>query len=506
MIENSYSVLIVDDELPIREELRMNNWESFGTTLIGEAENGEEALEICQKYKPDIIITDIYMPKMDGLELIKQLKIKFPYSQVIILTTYSEFNLVQEALKLGAVDYLLKVVMDDNELEKALEKAKSAVEREISYMEKKKKRKAGMIFTKLKTKNVEINNNVILGNISYPIYLIKYQLPSIVGMENIIESKINKVFYHFEKHYSSKIEWLPVNNLEQILIVNKSENDHLIQLITELNQNIKNIFDNEFYYLETEVQFFAIIGNDINTYKELESVYRRMKQKFHFYFYESNKNIFLLSEFPVGSSIEPEELEKIKKIKKDYEISLSYLQIFINDVFYDWANTIRPRPDEIKELALKWIIDWINKFNISEERRESVQKIWKATTMDELIGIMIYITNQGKLITSKRMEVMQAKSLIEECISAPLSLTYIADHVNLSPHYFSRLFREEVGESFNEYLTRRRIERAIEMLQTENLKVYEVANKVGIPSYRYFSVVFKKKTGKTPLEYRRGLK
>lgn len=124
------TVLIVDDELPLREELRSLPWSDFGAELVGEAEHGEEALIACDRLLPDVVITDITMPVMDGFELFRALKSKHPLTQVILLTCHSEFHFAREALTLGALEYLVKMSFGDKELGQALDKAREAIRRE----------------------------------------------------------------------------------------------------------------------------------------------------------------------------------------------------------------------------------------------------------------------------------------------------------------------------------------------------------------------------------------
>lgn len=124
------NVLIVDDEVPIRDELRLFNWEAHGARLAGEAENGHDALLFCRQNTPEIVITDITMPKMDGIQLSHHLRQEFPLIQIIILTAHSDFSYAKEALKVGALDYLVKAMWEDDQLGGLLSKARDEINRE----------------------------------------------------------------------------------------------------------------------------------------------------------------------------------------------------------------------------------------------------------------------------------------------------------------------------------------------------------------------------------------
>ena len=124
----SLTVLVVDDELPIREEFECFDWASVGARLIGTAANGEEALKLALLQKPDLVITDVIMPIMDGLTLLRHLSDQLPDTQTIVLTVSRSFEDARTALQLGAVDYIVKVSLDQTEIGQALEKARRRLE------------------------------------------------------------------------------------------------------------------------------------------------------------------------------------------------------------------------------------------------------------------------------------------------------------------------------------------------------------------------------------------
>lgn len=123
-----YRVFIVDDEKLLRQGfIHMENWSEYEFSIAGEASDGEEALRLIEKQKPDIVVTDIRMPRMDGVELTKILKQKYPEIQVIVLSSYNDFDYVKETLKVGALDYILKPKMKFSDLLESLQKAKEVI-------------------------------------------------------------------------------------------------------------------------------------------------------------------------------------------------------------------------------------------------------------------------------------------------------------------------------------------------------------------------------------------
>ena len=132
------NVLIVDDEIPLRQELRIFPWETCDAVLVGEASNGADALAMCGTCAPDVVITDITMPIMDGITLIREIRKRYPAIQIILLTCHSDFRYVQEALRLGALEYILKVSMEDEELRQAMDKVRKAIVKEQNSLDNEK--------------------------------------------------------------------------------------------------------------------------------------------------------------------------------------------------------------------------------------------------------------------------------------------------------------------------------------------------------------------------------
>jgi two-component system response regulator YesN len=128
--ENQLKVLIVDDELPVREELAAFEWESHGAELAGICKDGEEALVFCENTPLDIVISDITMPSVDGFSLFTSLKRFYPHIQLIVLTCHKNFDYAQQMLQLGVLDYLVKVNMKDEDLVRLLDKARKAIEQD----------------------------------------------------------------------------------------------------------------------------------------------------------------------------------------------------------------------------------------------------------------------------------------------------------------------------------------------------------------------------------------
>lgn len=439
-------VFIVDDEVPIRDELKMFNWEAFNTKLVGEAENGKKALDLCRECVPDIVITDITMPVMDGLELFDKLKAEFPHIQVIVLTCHSDFLYAREALRLGAIEYILKVTMEDSDIIKALDKAEKNIQRESAL-------KRG-IQEKIALERCKLLGKIINGYpekveeyfkqlgftglmINLPLRLVRVYINCNQQNWMFISKEIQEGFYEKDEN----VIWIPTAVGEYILFFRNTQTDIqvLYDYMEDVISSLDSAFENNLSFISEEIRAIAIISEEVRSYEGFLFIYKETEQWKNLNFYNNDNRVF---------SGKPVMLTALK-----------------GQVLSEISN-------KLKKLGA-------NKIAVYE-----LQKI---------------MNEERKIHAQVRL----AQKLIDNKMKEPISLKSISEEVGLSPNYLSRLFTEDIGESFNEYLTRKRIEKAIELLKASTYKVYEVAEAVGIPSYRYFSVLFKEQTGVTPKEYKK---
>ncbi|UVI29142.1 response regulator transcription factor [Paenibacillus spongiae] len=431
------TVLIVDDEQPLREDLRSFPWPDYGAELAGEAENGEEALQMCDGLRPDVVITDITMPVMDGLELCRRLRGRYPLTQIVLLTCHSEFEYAREALKLGALDYLIKVALDEEDMRAVLDKAREAIRREYANRRSERygrRTELSRLLAQL-LKEGEGPDDLVgrlwagdasaipeKGEVASPlitarlhaVFKPEYRYEVIVALHQALDEQ--RLLPH------DQFDWTPLGESDHMLWFNSAssaawDREQFRQTAEKLMIALQHGLDRQLPYLSGEVKLYTLLGGPVtDTAGLLAAIKRSEPGPSIAYFHNSGE---VLSDSQAAGR--PESAE---------------------------SGTGEPR---------KW-----------------------------------------------RKEVQLAMQLMARKLAEPITLTSIAEEVGLSSFYLSRLFREETGESFNDYLTRLRIDQAIRLLQTTSLKVYEVAGRVGIPSYRYFSVVFRGRTGVSPTEFKKG--
>lgn len=373
-----YKVFIVEDEELLRNGMRDNvKWHENGYEFSGEASDGEEALPLIRKIIPDIMITDIKMPFMNGLELSRIAKKEIPNIKIIVLTGYDEFDFAREALSIGADEYILK-----------------------------------------------------------PFSASKL-IDALNGISQKIQEDKEKKIWDYEKYI---VEKDLINKLKE------KENNIAGDFYKNDNENIE-----EFFKFGKSEQ----IGKFLDEYiKRLESA----SVHSYIYTYYTLMNIFMIA------------CKFVRNMNED-------------------INEIIPEMKDMEVLCLN--------INSIEELKRHINHIFvKMVSFRDNHKVDKY----GKVIE-------EAKNFIgKKYMSPDLSLNLVAYNINVSPNHFSTIFKNGTGEAFIDYLTKLRIKKAKEYLNSSPMKTYEIAESVGYSDSHYFSYIFKKITGLTPSEYRKNSK
>jgi two-component system response regulator YesN len=427
---------------------------------------------------------------------------------VIVLTCYSEFNYAKEALSLGAVDYIVKVLMKDEDFEKALQKARETNEREELYKstnkEKQRIRISRILGDIISSPNcTQLSLNGIMESHGF-----KITYPTRFVYMHMISSPNNLVFIDQEisaylKENDPDFEWLNIDKGVYGLIFNDFSQSEKVFLdcLEALIQSLNARLDSELHFMNGRVRLYCIVSTILTEEIEFVDAFRKIETWNDLSFYQCDKVIFYDGGIEV-QSLNPDLVRDIKKQLKNVKETKEDMSEFIMDKFYKWAldNTIQP--SELKNLVFDMFKDIESKDN---QKKVNFLKILQTNSIDELVETLVQelglnMHQKGPIL----IEIREVIKIINENIESPITLSYISSKVALSPFYLGKIFAEEVGESFNDYVTGIRMKKAVELLQSTNLKVYEVAEKVGIPNYRYFSNLFRNWTGQTPKEYKRG--
>lgn len=528
-------VFLVEDEFVVREGIKRNiNWQANGYEFCGEAGDGELAFPMIQKLKPDIVITDIRMPFMDGLELSRLIKKEFPWMEIIILTGFEEFEYAKEAISLGVAKYLLKPISGDELLkeiadiaEKIEEKKKEREIREKYLMEmeenfqKERKELFQYLVTgsKSMTELLEIAERlkIDLSALWYNIVLVKLQ-----SRTHAPEEYSNRLL-EVEKKIKALVDEQHIlafdRNLEgKALIFKADSREELEELQQKYVAGIEMELggDNHFRY-------FGGIGKPVNRLRELPISFESASHAFaQRYLVKENRildsgameqTVNLDNEEFDIHNIDPKELQK-DRIREFLKLGNKEEVVYFVDEFFkrQGANALKSTIFRqyivmdvyfcvaafLEELQISR--EEISAFDVSAEMLQS-----KENAIEYVIRIMEKAVELREKNASNRYGTIvdQVKKYIEEhYVEEDLSLNLLASYVNFSPNHLSMIFSQQTGQTFIKYLTDYRMNKAKELLKGTVKRSSEISLEVGYKDPHYFSYLFKKTQGMTPTQYR----
>lgn len=515
-MSNLCKILIVDDEYLLRQGIKyLVDWNKEGFDIIGEASNGKEALDFIEKLKPHIIISDIVMPIMDGVDLAKIVKTKYPEIQIVILSGYSDFNYVKDTFKLGVNDYILKPKLDPQELLSLLKNTACTIPNFIMpNSEKNNTLDISNLLTKLIAGFYTNSNEKELED-TFPLdsfLLIGDNIKKINNINSMSLLSLRSILSNAaKKHLKDLIYYeIPIDSNLFLLLINLKTKDYNLVLeqinlmLTEVSRDIPEIFFvfskffKSLYKLEDIYinNFKPLLGykfyfKDKNfiTYEELPK--NKLKHKFDFKYYSNQ--IYLLNLDNALNYLKQYLIESIKNIN----INEFELKTLFENALYNIIN----------------ILDELN-FNMEEmnnSKLEYFQKIDETKSPDELLDLLDIITNDTNSLLNNDESKLNDHIInkIFEYISKhyyeQLSLKQVADKFHFNYYYLSSYFSSHNSEGFSEYLNKIRLEKAIELLGNEQIPVSEISFMVGYSDHSYFCKVFKKFKKLTPSKFRRNI-
>lgn len=526
-------ILIADDEFLVRLGLKTTiNWQEHGFIIVGEAKNGKEALELFEEFDPDILLTDIRMPIMDGLELIQAIKKRKKAIKAVILTHYDDFSYAQEAIKLGASEYILKSDLISENLFNILNKLSAEIDAENEKPD-----------DTLKENKLDIAGNYSLGQdllkkladegfksqdtfaqlLEKCEGLFKYEYYVIITghIEDLNNVGFDKDQEHFEINVRNIIsQSLETKNILFYTYINKDQVTVLINMsIEEDNNKVLNslltfamLFKHNLkQFLEADISLGISILSNVQP--DLLTLLKQARIALKHCFFEPTgittfdyKMLEKTEDCPrvnlsvLKTYVRTLETNKIiEYINGVFDILAKLKQIgYVKDVFIDFMSFARIITTELnleKGEALsetKFSYDIFDKLTSFEAVKKYV--------LDIYYSLREY--SSGNKPDGYSHLIRKCINFIKQNYQKNVTLTDAAVYVDVSNSYLSLLFKQETGINFSNYLTNYRIEEAKKLLKTTNLKIYEIAFKVGFDSPYYFSKVFKDVMGSTCKEYK----
>ncbi|WP_172255525.1 response regulator transcription factor [Saccharibacillus deserti] len=464
------NVLVVDDDKLVRQGLISTMpWAEFGLRVVGEARNGEKALEFLETHEVDLLLTDLAMPVMSGLELMRSVRKRYPRIFIVVLTLHQDFSYVQEALRLGAIDYIAKVQLEEERFEEVLGRIRSRIDSEHS-------------------KDTPAFENQLPADTGYA--LIGANTAELQHAVRFVSEEFRPPHFKTVPHLAA---WLAANSTEDEQLaglLNKALNPESDCRILRLS-GLRGLGISE-------------ISAGLSAYLDEEWFYARRPDKRAYVLNLAETQTEPDTQCPTLAETHMRNLQEIRL--RGSRLDWVYDAGSFEALLADLAALRLPSPRLHGEL-LSWGYAWNAVYEaVSGSRLEPPERLdsWFETEKfmrqaREQLG-----TALGSRLYSieVRASVTRAAALVHARLSEPLQAGQLAREVNMSRSYFSQCFRDIFGITFNEYVRQQRIDRACTLLAETRKTVQWVAERTGYTDEKYFSRIFREQTGLLPSEFR----
>ena len=487
-----YKVYLLDDEPFILEGLKyIVDWEDYGFEIVGSANNGEDGLKEILSMDIDLVLTDIMMPKMTGLELIDNL-IKLNYhTNFIVLSAFQEFEYAKKAISMGAENYILKPI-DSEELEKSIINIKKKLKENESRSKDKEVVDNSLLLKIITEKDYE--------NINYLKEKLKYNDEYRVGIIELKdkEKDINKVLKEIPD--INKYIYCIENKSKAVFIIDGKFNDEYIEGLTNIKNQITDLICDIVY---------ISLGQVIKDLKDINTSYESAKDISEYKIIYPN--ISWIKEYKeknneiIQLDMDFEELKTLL-INKDFNKASLYIDSKFNQLKKDDLN-----PKKIKSKALEVFLNvynYINELKLMNNLSIYLENAVSKNTIDE---IQLELINMIKFMQTKLENTQESISPviiklldhIDQNYHRDLNLKEISDRLNINSIYLGQLFQKEIGILFSDYINNFRINKAKDLLANTSLKASEIGELIGYSNKNYFYRRFKSIVGITPSEWRK---
>lgn len=526
-----YNVLLVDDEADVLQAMKKKiDWEALGFCLAGTAENGQEALEMAEQLHIDVVMTDIKMPYMDGLTLCKNLKQSYRNMKVIIYSGFDDFEFAREAVHLEAEEYLLKPI-SAGDMEAAFSKVRKKLDQE--YDEYRNLNRLSEYYRKsLPAMREQLVMGILEGRIAgerarammetyeicldSPFYVVVALYMDVNPREE--QPQPAQLFTlslkdMVQDYLKNRTRFFSTAFLDQVIVIFMlDEREEIDQVLYHLDQICKM----GFHVLKSSVT--AAVGQICANTDALHTSYEEAVNAMEY------RSILGSGQVLYINDIEPCSEENILVTEHEFQNLVHAVKLGNRDetnaAIAQIMDSIRKEPispgqyqllfmELLSELMKIGRAYKLHPNQIFGEHAGSWQELYRMVTVDELEGWLQEVcTNLRHVLRHERRDsaarlTEQAKAYIEEHYKeSDLSADSLCRCLNVSAAYFSTIFKREVGMSFVAYLTKIRLEHALELLRTTEDKTYIIASRVGYMEPNYFSYVFKKQYGISPSKYR----
>lgn len=535
--ENMLKVFLAEDEFIIREGIKNNiDWQAHGYEFCGEASDGELAFPLIQKTRPDILITDIKMPFVDGLALSRLVKKELPETEIIILSGYEEFDYAKEAIQIGVARYLLKPINGETLLQEidsvaeiilGKQKEKEIREKYQKEMEENSLRDQMDLFQHLVTGDCSMEELLSVAD--------KLDLKIMAPWYSIVLLKIQSMKHDYEEYSGSIVvvdeRIAKLAEPEHVIVFDRAlegraflfkadSEEELLAYQKEYLGDVKEVLSGY-----ANLRYFGGIGTPVNRLREIPASFEDASHAFaHRYLVAEScilDSSLLMQEGAAEqedfriSAVNPEQIDRTKMQEFLRTGDLDEVVYFVDEFFGKLdggAMKSRIFRQYITMDAYFSIVDFLKGLGLQKDEIEAPDQDSsilqdEKSAMDYIVRIM-----EKALVLREKKASSRYEDVVSEVIhyiednyaQEELSLNLLASHVNFSPNHLSMIFSQQTGQTLIRYLTDYRMNRAKELLRCSSKKSSVISMEVGYKDPHYFSYLFKKTQGMTPTQYRGG--
>ena len=530
-------VFLAEDEFIIREGIKNNiDWQAHGYEFCGEASDGELAFPLIQKTRPDILITDIKMPFVDGLALSRLVKKELPETEIIILSGYEEFDYAKEAIQIGVARYLLKPINGETLLQEidsvaeiilGKQKEKEIREKYQKEMEENSLRDQMDLFQHLVTGDCSMEELLSVAD--------KLDLKIMAPWYSIVLLKIQSMKHDYEEYSGSIVvvdeRIAKLAEPEHVLIFDRAlegraflfkadSEDELLAYQKEYLGDVKEVLSS---YMN--LRYFGGIGTPVNRLREIPASFEDASHAFaHRYLVAEScilDSSLLMQEGAAEqedfriSAVNPEQIDRTKMQEFLRTGDLDEVVYFVDEFFGKLdggAMKSRIFRQYITMDAYFSIVDFLKGLGLQKDEIEAPDQDSSILQDEKSARDYIVRIMEKALVLREKKASSRYEDVVSEVIhyiednyaQEELSLNLLASHVNFSPNHLSMIFSQQTGQTLIRYLTDYRMNRAKELLRCSSKKSSVISMEVGYKDPHYFSYLFKKTQGMTPTQYRGG--
>ena len=530
-----YRIMLVDDEEEVRKAMiRKMDWERLGFTVVGDAENGEEALEKLEQLEPDVVMTDIRMPYMDGLTLTARIRDKYPSVKILIFSGYDDFEYAQQAIKLNVTEYILKPV-NGEELAEILKRIRVSLDKEIEQRRDIDTLRESYLGSLPILRELFLNDlvrrttdvaNVVPRLREYGIDILDARkwLAAVIHVEQMDQTGGQILSQHqelipisvkklVEDHLKPYCRFAIFNSMDGITVVAAVDEGNtqtgLINVFSDICKESRRVL---------EVVITIGVGHSCSTLEEISRSYQNAVDALGYRaIVGGGKTIYI-------NDMEPVSRGKLELDSKSESELISAVKFGTRESISSEIRTLISRMDDVLVHARQYQLYMLSIVNcltrLMQQHDLNLEEMFGGQDSygeilagnrprEEFAAWVIPIAcrmneamNRERDNTTRKA-VLEAKEYIRENYSNPeLSVEMLCRYLHMSPAYFSTVFKKETGQTYVNYLTEVRLNKAVELLNTTEDKTYVIAQKVGYQEQNYFSYVFKKQYGVSPTKYR----